>query len=165
MAGALTRVSNKLPFFCELHCLGSLLSSRSGIQTLGIIRRKILYTETKLTMWWQPGRSGVHCVDCVCCVDSAKKQVKGRIISGCFSRHSAPHLKKLTHLLWQFIWLFVWWNICFPGGTSGKEPYKSTCQCSGFYPWVGKIPWRRAWQPTPLFLPGESPWTEEPGRV
>ena len=30
-------------------------------------------------------------------------------------------------------------------------------------PWVGKIPWRRAWQPTPLFLPGESPWTGEPG--
>ena len=25
-----------------------------------------------------------------------------------------------------------------------------------FDPWVGKIPWRRAWQPTPLFLPGES---------
>ena len=24
------------------------------------------------------------------------------------------------------------------------------------YPWVGKIPWRRAWQPTPVFLPGES---------
>ena len=33
----------------------------------------------------------------------------------------------------------------------------------GFDPWVGKIPWRRAWQPTPVFLPGESPWTEEPG--
>ena len=30
-------------------------------------------------------------------------------------------------------------------------------------PWVGKIPWRRAWQPTPVFLPGESPWTEKPG--
>ena len=29
--------------------------------------------------------------------------------------------------------------------------------------WVGKAPWRRAWQPTPVFLPGESPWTEEPG--
>ena len=28
--------------------------------------------------------------------------------------------------------------------------------------WVGKIPWRRAWQPSPVFLPGESPWTEEP---
>ena len=28
---------------------------------------------------------------------------------------------------------------------------------------AGKIPWKRAWQPTPVFLPGESPWTEEPG--
>ena len=26
----------------------------------------------------------------------------------------------------------------------------------GFDPWVGKIPWRRAWQPTPVFLPRES---------
>ena len=25
-----------------------------------------------------------------------------------------------------------------------------------FNPWVGKIPWRRAWQPAPVFLPGES---------
>ena len=33
----------------------------------------------------------------------------------------------------------------------------------GFEPWVWKIPWRRAWQPIPVFLPGESPWTEEPG--
>ena len=53
----------------------------------------------------------------------------------------------------------------FPGGTSGKEP---TCQSRrhkkhGFDPWVGKIPWRKAWQPTPEFLPGESLWTEEPG--
>ena len=26
----------------------------------------------------------------------------------------------------------------------------------GFNPWVGKIPWRKAWHPTPVFLPGES---------
>ena len=26
----------------------------------------------------------------------------------------------------------------------------------GFNPWVGSIPWWRAWQPTPVFLPGES---------
>ena len=56
----------------------------------------------------------------------------------------------------------------FPGGASGKEP---TCQCSrhrrcGFDPWVGKIPWRRRIrQPIPIFLPGESPWTEEPGKL
>ena len=46
---------------------------------------------------------------------------------------------------------------------SGKEP---ACQCRRrkrcLHPWVRKIPWRRAWKPTPVFLPGESPWTEEP---
>ena len=46
----------------------------------------------------------------------------------------------------------------FPGGTSGKEP---ACQCRrhkrcGFDPLVKKIPWRRAWQPTPVFLSGKS---------
>ena len=29
--------------------------------------------------------------------------------------------------------------------------------------WSGKVPWRRAWQPTPVFLPEEYPWREEPG--
>ena len=46
----------------------------------------------------------------------------------------------------------------FPGGTSGKEPIwqcRRHKRCR-FDPWVGKIPWRRAWQPTPVFLPGES---------
>ena len=33
----------------------------------------------------------------------------------------------------------------------------------GFDPRVGKIPWRRVWQPTPVFLTREFPWTEEPG--
>jgi len=28
-----------------------------------------------------------------------------------------------------------------------------------------RLPWRRKWQPTPLLLPGVSPWTEEPGRL
>ena len=40
----------------------------------------------------------------------------------------------------------------------------------GFEPWVGKIPWQKAWQPTSVLewgtntevvLPEESPWTEE----
>ena len=38
-------------------------------------------------------------------------------------------------------------------------------QETGFNLWVGKIPWRRAWQPTPIFLSRESPWTEKPGRL
>ena len=28
------------------------------------------------------------------------------------------------------------------------------CKRPGFDPWVGKIPWRREWLPTPVFLPG-----------
>ena len=40
-----------------------------------------------------------------------------------------------------------------PRWLSGKE---STYQCRrhGFDPWSGKIPWRRKWQPNPVFLPG-----------
>ena len=50
------------------------------------------------------------------------------------------------------------------GSTSSKEP---TSQCrklkrSGFNPCVRKIPWRRAWQPTPCILAWRVPWTEEP---
>ena len=46
----------------------------------------------------------------------------------------------------------------FSGGTGCEEP---TCQCRrpkncGFDPWVGKISWRRKWQPIPVFLTGES---------
>ena len=46
----------------------------------------------------------------------------------------------------------------FPGGTSDKD---LSCQCRrhkrrGFNPSVGKIPWRKKWQPTPVFLPGVS---------
>ena len=54
----------------------------------------------------------------------------------------------------------------FSGGASGKEP---TGQCRrrrkrhGFDPQVRKIPWRRAQQPTPVFLPGESHGQRSPG--
>ena len=45
-----------------------------------------------------------------------------------------------------------------PRWLSGKD---TACQCRRqerwrFYPWVRKIPWRRAWQPTLVFLPGKS---------
>ena len=54
----------------------------------------------------------------------------------------------LSFLLWLPRWL------------SGKGKKKVCCQCRrckrcGFDPWVGKIPWRWAWQPTPVSLPGE----------
>ena len=54
-----------------------------------------------------------------------------------------------------------------PWWLSGKE---SSCQCRWcrFDPWFGKMPWKKKWQPTPVFLPrksnrqrmlGYSPWS------
>ena len=64
-------------------------------------------------------------------------------------------------------WSDLIWYCCwgFPGGISGKEP-ASQCRRSKrcwFDLWVGKILWRRACQPTPVFLPGKILWTEQPG--
>ena len=52
----------------------------------------------------------------------------------------------------------ILWSTLEVGGTSGK---KSAANAKGyrrprFDPWVRKIPWRRKWQPAPVFLPGES---------
>ena len=45
----------------------------------------------------------------------------------------------------------------FPGGASGKEPAADSGDMRyGFELWVGKIPWRRAWQRTLVSLPGGS---------
>ena len=45
----------------------------------------------------------------------------------------------------------------FPGSASKEHTcqYRRQKRC-GFDPWFGKIPWRRSWQPNPVFLPGES---------
>ena len=47
----------------------------------------------------------------------------------------------------------------FPGGSVIKNPpaeQETFYPWVGNIPWVGKIPWHRKWQPTPIFLPGES---------
>ena len=53
--------------------------------------------------------------------------------------------------------MYTYMYICFPGGTSGKEPaWQCRRQRCGFDPWLGKISWMKAWQPSPVFLPGGS---------
>ena len=49
-------------------------------------------------------------------------------------------------------WWEIWVSVCKAGDL-------------GSIPVLEKFPWRRAWQPTLLFLPGESLWTEGPGRL
>ena len=50
-----------------------------------------------------------------------------------------------------------WWSH-LKGAVASLVTQTVVClQCGrpGFDPWVGKIPWRRSWQPTPVFLPRE----------
>ena len=76
------------------------------------------------------------------------------------------NLRKTSHELNEMLFsgssVFHHW--VFAVGTSGKETAR---QCrrheTWVSPWVGKIPWRRACQPTPTFLLGKIPWIEEPG--
>ena len=62
-----------------------------------------------------------------------------------------PHLQKQDLQVTLLVW-------GLPRCCSGKES-TSPCRrlrCVGSVPWVGKIPWRRKWQPIPVFLPGKS---------
>ena len=88
------------------------------------------------------------------------------------------HVLSISHVnyfIWFLQWPYsigsikciLWTEEGFSSGASGKEP---ASQCKrhkrhGFDPWVGKIHWRRAWQSTPVFLPGESHRREEPSRL
>ena len=60
------------------------------------------------------------------------------------------------YVIYTYIYLlYIWSHVDFPCGSDGKE---SACIAKnpGFDLWFGKIPWRREWQPTPVFLPGKS---------
>ena len=84
------------------------------------------------------------------------------LLSGCRKHRS-------THMVWVSSrkWVLVLMNVItkyqpmkgLPRWHSGRE---SPCQCRRherhrFHPWVGKTPRGRQWQPTAVFLPGESP--------
>ena len=92
-------------------------------------------------------------------------------IKGLFLKHTKQRLRVLLLLFFnQFFFFIQAVKVCLipkspiieisekrrlPRWLSGKV---STCQCKrykrcGFDPWVGKIPWNRKWQPTPVFLP------------
>ena len=90
----------------------------------------------------------------------AIQQFKPCSICTIHSKHMDHQLKLFCIILGSINLLFPQYALRlrgFPGGASGKE---LTCQCKrhkrhGCDPWVRKIPWRRAWQTTPVFLPGE----------
>ena len=117
---------------------------------------------------WQ-GKFGLN-------VDSQEIKVTKAVARQTENRNTPPFLLELLHpCWWSFLWVAMppqplapFWAMRLalasgvmyglPRWLSGK---KSACQGKsprrhGFDPWVGKIPWRRKWKPTLVFLPGKS---------
>ena len=78
-----------------------------------------------------------------------------------FSFYSGIHGYPITSKMCQkcanfIIFLYPLPSMGLPWWLSGKESTRQ-CRRPGFYLWVGKISWRKKWQPTPVFLPGKFP--------
>ena len=73
----------------------------------------------------------------------------------CLLECSQPSVLLCDYNVRRHILLLVRRCLGFPYDSAVKEP---VCQCRRhrFNSWVRKIPWRRKWQPTPVFLPGQS---------
>ena len=81
-------------------------------------------------------------------------------------RFLAEFVLKLKCLFWSLKWhinydkdsnllIYLSWPISLVNGKGGTDNACQSGRC-GFDPWVGMIPWRRKWQPTPVLLPGKS---------
>ena len=102
---------------------------------------------------------------------SLESSIHGVVISQTWLRDPRRNIKQLqsyqTELIWHDPAYLLNHSVCaqldllfgLSRWLRGKE---SSCQCRRheFNPWVRKIPWRRKWQPTPVFLLG-NPWTEK----
>ena len=70
----------------------------------------------------------------------------------------SPHFranKERIHLWFSKVLFLLWWSWGFPGGRVLENLPAIAGDRHWFDLWVGKIPWSRAWQPTPVFWPGE----------
>ena len=119
-----------------------------------------------------PSPSG-HCLCILEPTPGANWDFPSHLPSPLLSDHTSQGpLSQLSASSWRSSSRFFWFSPEkpeLPGGSPVKNPPAmlgaagDTGSMCEVLPWVGKIPWRRAWQPTPIFLPGESPWTEQPG--
>ena len=79
------------------------------------------------------------------------------------SSYPEPHFCQFLSLgiVWLWVSWVAWWI--------KKPPAMQESRRHGLNPWVRKIPWRRAWQPTPVFLPenpmGRGAWQATIHRV
>ena len=71
--------------------------------------------------------------------------------------HTSYHLLSIYiyTILSTYIVLYIYVYVYSQVALVVKNPSADVDKRYGFDPWVGKMPWRRAWQPTPVFLPRE----------
>ena len=69
-------------------------------------------------------------------------------------KHQDPARSARTTPAYKGVYLFL--NNMLLQGCSVVKKICLQCRRPGFDSWVRKMPWRRKWQPTPVFLPGES---------
>ena len=148
------------------HCISDFLSMIRSCFT-GYMKHSELPASPPLTQWSQAAGAG-----------EGAAHFPGLVLLGVGSLHHtsrAPFLppiyisickQKHFSLVWKKLFFHLHrpsdkrnnsWLLRkrgFPGGRC-KNP-TDPCRRPGFDPWVRKIPWRRAWQPTPVFLPRES---------
>ena len=117
-----------------------------GSSVHGILQARILEW---FTMPSSRGSSWTRDWTCISCI--------GRYVLYHLYHMGSPQSYKLS------MNIFFSMNILYVASLV-TQTVKDYLQCGrpGFDPWVGKVLWKRAWQPVPVFLPGESPWTEEP---
>ena len=82
------------------------------------------------------------------------KRLTGRILTKA-QRKSSINFDCYYYYQWVCLEKDTAWVRGFPGWLSGKR-IRLQCRRPRFHHWVRKIPWRWAWQPTPVLLPGES---------
>ena len=135
-----------------LHCMK--VKSESEVTQSCPTQRPHGLKPTRLLQPWDfPGKStgvGCHCL-LQCVKVKSLSRVRLSDPMDCSPPGSSGHGIFQARVL-------EWGAIAFSSGTSGKEP---TCQSRKhkrhrFDSWVRKILWRRAWEPTPVFLPGKS---------
>ena len=82
-----------------------------------------------------------------------KAKTKGEMLSLkilSIYRKKGKKISELQEVLHQLDIILRWLRICLQ------------CKRPWFSPWVGNMPWRREWQPTPVFLPGKSHGQRKP---
>ena len=110
---------------------------------------------------WRSGKiSVVYLIEKSQNVQKKKKKI---IISYCCQKNKkwpsaesymSSRTISLTSVIIFLVTCIIDW-MGYPGASAVKN-LACRCRRHGFDPWVGRISWRRIWQPTPVFLPGKS---------